>query len=569
MKSSDAVEANAGLGELSDPPPPNVYEIGLVMAGAVSAGCYTAGVLDFLFEALDAYCAAKKQPDWTGPTHEVRVRIVTGASAGGISSVLFAAALNREFRHYRASGDTPNPMFQLWVDDISIWDLLATDDISSSGPLNALLNGGGLEAAAKATLSRFGDTPIVARREWIDDPLPVFLTVTNLRGLPYAFGFQNADDPVRYGMTNHADLLRFAAMTTRPQGKTGDLHVSGMAGHVALDARDPNPEKPGWGRAVMAGLATSAFPIGLPARTVDRQVSEYRVQPGDPTALPEPSFEDGVWTKDPYAFEAVDGGVIDNEPLERARRFLAAGLKRNDRSPDARRSVVLIDPFPNELEDDSGHRSAGSIVEVAKRLVRALVNQSRFKPEELQLANDEHVYSRFAILPSRTLGEEKRAPALACGQMGGFSGFFARAYREHDYLLGRRNCQSFLALHFAVPRTNPLFDGKPGIDMAEWRVSDPRDQAAGGVEFLPIIPLTGDLKMRLPAPVPPPAGLGAIPIDKLRSAVENRARAALPALAKELPFIDKIPKFLLRIFGTVAARKIQSVLETELKRWKP
>jgi hypothetical protein len=29
------------------------FEIGLVLAGAVSAGAYTAGVLDFLYEALD------------------------------------------------------------------------------------------------------------------------------------------------------------------------------------------------------------------------------------------------------------------------------------------------------------------------------------------------------------------------------------------------------------------------------------------------------------------------------------------------------------------------------------
>jgi len=31
------------------------FEIGFVMAGAISAGAYTAGVMDFIFEALDAY----------------------------------------------------------------------------------------------------------------------------------------------------------------------------------------------------------------------------------------------------------------------------------------------------------------------------------------------------------------------------------------------------------------------------------------------------------------------------------------------------------------------------------
>jgi predicted acylesterase/phospholipase RssA len=33
-------------------PPPDLFEIGLVLAGGQSAGCYLAGVLDFLYEAL-------------------------------------------------------------------------------------------------------------------------------------------------------------------------------------------------------------------------------------------------------------------------------------------------------------------------------------------------------------------------------------------------------------------------------------------------------------------------------------------------------------------------------------
>ena len=39
-----------------------VYEVGFVLAGAVSAGCYSAGVMDFLIEALDGYYAARDAP---------------------------------------------------------------------------------------------------------------------------------------------------------------------------------------------------------------------------------------------------------------------------------------------------------------------------------------------------------------------------------------------------------------------------------------------------------------------------------------------------------------------------
>jgi hypothetical protein len=41
------------------PPPDKTFDIGLVLAGAISAGAYSAGVVDFLIEALDAWEDAK------------------------------------------------------------------------------------------------------------------------------------------------------------------------------------------------------------------------------------------------------------------------------------------------------------------------------------------------------------------------------------------------------------------------------------------------------------------------------------------------------------------------------
>ena len=35
--------------------PPPVFGIGLALAGAISAGAYTAGVIDFLMQALQAW----------------------------------------------------------------------------------------------------------------------------------------------------------------------------------------------------------------------------------------------------------------------------------------------------------------------------------------------------------------------------------------------------------------------------------------------------------------------------------------------------------------------------------
>ena len=73
-------------------PGPDVpFEIGLVMAGAISAGSYTAGVIDFLIQALDEWEKAKEQArrdiaagkPTDCPMHEVRIKVMAGARPGG------------------------------------------------------------------------------------------------------------------------------------------------------------------------------------------------------------------------------------------------------------------------------------------------------------------------------------------------------------------------------------------------------------------------------------------------------------------------------------------------------
>src|SRR5947209_20154143 len=106
------------------------FEVGLVMAGAVSAGAYTAGVVDFLVEALDAYEFARlkgRTPEgetWTGPTHRVRIPVAAGASAGGMTTAMTALQINSEFEHLgearSLSVPARNRLYASWVDEIDI-----------------------------------------------------------------------------------------------------------------------------------------------------------------------------------------------------------------------------------------------------------------------------------------------------------------------------------------------------------------------------------------------------------------------------------------------------------------
>src|SRR5258708_30846348 len=72
---------------------PKPFQLGLVLAGAISAGAYTAGVLDFLFHALSDWEEHRNDPGV--PQHRVVLKVVAGASAGAMTGALGAVALAR------------------------------------------------------------------------------------------------------------------------------------------------------------------------------------------------------------------------------------------------------------------------------------------------------------------------------------------------------------------------------------------------------------------------------------------------------------------------------------------
>jgi hypothetical protein len=127
------------------------------------------------------------------------------------------------------------------------------------------------------------------------------------------------------------------------------------------------------------------------------------------------------------------------------------------------RAVIMISPFPELKPIQPAGHPAPDIVSIVSALVPSLIDQVRFKPTELVLAADPNHGSRYLIGPSRTIelspGTEKEERyAIASGLLGGFGGLVAHAFRDHDFQLGRRNCQRFLQATFALPPGNHLFD---------------------------------------------------------------------------------------------------------------
>src|SRR5690348_13649507 len=73
------------------------FHLGLTMAGAVSAGAYTGGVLDYLIQTLDAWY--EKRNDNSVPKHSISLDVISGASAGGITGAMAALVLQLEHRN--------------------------------------------------------------------------------------------------------------------------------------------------------------------------------------------------------------------------------------------------------------------------------------------------------------------------------------------------------------------------------------------------------------------------------------------------------------------------------------
>ncbi|MBV8063362.1 MAG: patatin-like phospholipase family protein [Nevskia sp.] len=464
-----------------------VFRVGLAMAGAVSAGAYTAGVLDFLFEALDAWHDAKARGEAV-PRHQLALDVASGASAGAMCAALLAAVLPYDFPHVRldaqrqpSPGASDNPFYRAWVEDIDIRPMLDPADLAG-GQLPALLNCGVIDRILYQALDY--RAPLKAR-PYVTRPFVNRYTIGNLRGVPYDLsyrGLRQASDAV-YA---HDDALGFLV------GGAGMPAPAACAGGYARVDERASSSAPDWHNLGEAALASGAFPIFLRPRALRRDAGDYasrRYYNPDPgqdqheVAVP-PAWPDGKAPAD-YDFVAVDGGIFTNEPLDLAREVLQGAAGHAPQGAAADSAVLMIAPFV-------GRPGAGSRVPLGPPhrlllpLLFSFIAQCRFKPADLVLAQDPNVYNRFLVAPTASASPQAAPYWIAGGPLQGFFGFLHREFRKHDFQLGRRNCQNFLRQYFRLPAGNPVvaygYGHLPPAQRQAWL--DPDGQ-------LPIIPLIG------------------------------------------------------------------------------
>jgi predicted acylesterase/phospholipase RssA len=522
------------------------FRLGINMAGAVSAGAYTAGVLDFLMEALEEWESAKAAfkaylanpapgpvPP-VAPLHDVQIDVFTGASAGGMCAAIASVMVQQPFQHIETGDEqnTTNTFYESWVNKIDISRLLETNDVAGDGPLLSLLDCTIIDEIATYALTPTGAT----RRPYIADNLNLFLTLTNARGTPYGLytGATSAEEFVSY----YGDRLQFQIT----HGASADPPLSPLA--KPLPAGQPG--QGAWPLLQDAAKATGAVPVALASRVLTRDVADYQVPGWEPLSLSSkqllPAFPSEIGAS--IQTVNVDGGVTDNTPFELADNYLAEQLNQASNPPQADQAnaaVLTIAPFPMGGSTFSGpyvpadHQGIWAIL---MSFFNVTLSQSRFSGESLAALMDGSSFSRFAIAPSDPDSVQKGKPALQCGSLGAFGGFLCRDFRKHDFLLGRRNCQQFLREHFAVLATNPIVDqaltaaGPYAAQIKIQFLSDcpsPNSALPQGKVWMPLIPLCG--RATAEVPLPARATVSSAQLDNIVNLIVQRLNAIRPKLA--------------------------------------
>lgn len=574
-------------------PPKGVFEIGLVLGGTVSAGAYTAGALDFLLEALEAWHES-------GPPHRVVLKAGGGSSGGAVCAAILGLLSERRVPHVRGdfatlvanTAATGNPLWDLWVNEFRMERLLATDDIEAN--LNAdegtgavlahvqhvasLLDCRMIDAAAQQ-LVQMGQTAS-RPREYFAAPFRVAVTVANLRGIPYKIldipklgefsgaAYVQHDDFAWFAFPNGAD-----PQSELPAGKREDEFWLG-AGNAAAGYA-------GYGVLAAYATASGAMPVGLAARALVRPLEHYLYRPivrpcqqapgyvidwPDPDWVGLPDTADGT-----YRFTAVDGGTFNNDPVSLVHRALCGLVGHNPRSKhDATRTIFMIDPLADQPKPIAP--VGKSLMAVVQNIVGTAINAARYLTADMALFAREDVFSRFQLVPFRPEQGRVGEAALAGTSLYAAAGWCAREFRVHDFLLGRWNMQEYLRKEFVLAGDNPLYSDWSDAQRAEWAMDDAGDRipAGSGISaadyWLPVIPVMAAVE-----PNPPPWPRGALDPATLKAPISKRLHAVLDKLradnlAGPLPWLVG----LLAIPGMVdfLVTSVIDALEAELRAAK-
>jgi len=555
---------------MSNNPTNSAFQVGICMAGAVSAGAYTAGVMDYLLEALSAYEENRGKDGF--PSHKVEIPVMGGASAGGMTAIITAAALQQGITPITAPLGDPlqerpeNMLYHSWVDLTGrdmFSKMLDNGDIGTD--VVSALNCQFIDEVAQRAIRPAGTVKWQEMPAFFPRKLKLFTTLSNLEGFTYDIAFRSAAASSfhPYYMQLHNDYACFELLRPGEQPTTdGWMPLNIKSGENTRAAMD-------------AAMATGAFPVGLRSRIVSRTENTVNNNP----LYDNKTLKAIQIARDPYNSLNVDGGMINNEPFDKVRELLMDITDQHEQeayeSYDTFKSTVLmIAPFPSTKP--AAITLGDKLLHVVGLTLSAMISQMRAKASQIKDAMNPTCAGQYLIDPSRTINrntpEQKTIQgerAIACGALGGFSGFLNKEFRVHDYFLGRYNCQVFLQQYFTIPAAalsiNPIFkEGYAGVkDLSPFTAKD------GGIQIIPV----GNQLLTMPD-INFSGGNKKWPeqnwdsIDQYSGALKQRIEKVILNVTAYKP----VPKFFLRIGAFILlrgllAKAILKAVKQELTKW--
>ncbi len=563
------------------------FRLGITMAGAVSAGAYSAGFTDYLLECLDLWEEKKllnnklsrEHPgyDHSIPMHDVVIDVVGGASAGGMVSVMTALSMNQKMPHINKPSylETGNILYDSWVlldDDLAYYKetntsgqakltlekMLDTEDLKSDNEgIKSLLNSTPVDNIAEKVFSKLQQkNNYMEKPSYFSDDFRVLVTLCSLQGIPFELNFKHMKSKYFENIPGHRmhEHMLVAHFKTNYNGKKDkDKYLN----------FDPNNEQ-SVELIKKCTKGTGAFPIGLRPEHFKNDFTTEYIKTSLKRNLQSENAENAniILKGEFFNFTNVDGGTINNEPYGE----VVSVLKKMHGLPDPEAPMfgtIMIDPFPNfadKVPDDESSFQK-TIFDIIPKLYTTLRQQVRIK------RGDSFFEDIFRLLAFPVKWEKKGKltdhPPLASGAIDGFGGFFDIEFRIHDFFLGRDNARNFLRHFFSFEydkeKPHPLF--KSLNEEALNRFAKSQKNAK---KMMPIIPdmnkVSGSNESPFKYTIPDFPKLNLKLYGKYKKPIMNRIKTMIRKEVKIRIKNKPLQKSLILIFSGFLTRKIYKKL---------
>ena len=368
--------------------------LAITIAGAVSLGSYEAGALYELLEAIRQH-NGKVMADQDG--QPIYVDVLTGASAGGMTATILAQKLLFDGPSFVDANGNPapwnNPLYETWVERITLSELLATEDkpIAEGGDpaLLSLLSSQLIETIAREKLltdavnGQITDHGAHAAVH-PNGEIRLGMALTNLTGVNYGLPMLGGG---AFQYTRFEDSLR-RTLTRADRAVTA------------------------WQQVADAAVASGAFPVAFRTKDLTRSYADY--------AANQPLG----WSDGDRQFNYSDGGILQNQPLGMAKELMddADGHQHTED-----RFYLFVSPNPmSDQVDTTLKENNVNMVTVVGRIGSVYMGQAMFQ----DWVEADQVNARVARLDTQAkqLADELAAGRLTTEEIGNRS-------RSHAALL--------------------------------------------------------------------------------------------------------------------------------------